>query len=73
MSVEYLLDTNVLIYHTKGSQVTEDFVGKLISEGTFNISILTKIEFLGWNRHTADGFEKCRCHFDLPPISSSRT
>lgn len=60
MSTEYLVDTNILIYHTKGSQVTEDFVSRLITEGAFNISILTKIEFLGWNRHTPEGFEKCR-------------
>lgn len=60
MSTEYLVDTNILIYHTKGSQVTEDFIGKLLSEGAFNISILTKIEFLGWSKHTPEGFEKCR-------------
>jgi predicted nucleic acid-binding protein len=24
-----------------------------------NISIITKIEFLGWNKHTPDGLEKC--------------
>lgn len=62
MSTEYLVDTNILIYHTKGSKVTEDFIGRLLSEGAFNISILTKIEFLGWNKHTSEGFEKCqRC------------
>jgi len=60
MSTEYLVDTNILIYHTKGSQVTEDFISKLLMEGAFNISILTKIEFLGWNRHPSEGFEKCR-------------
>lgn len=60
MSTEYLVDTNILIYHTKGSQVTEGFISKLLTEGAFNISILTKIEFLGWNRHTSEGFEKCR-------------
>lgn len=60
MSTEYLVDTNILIYHTKGSSVTEDFIDKLLNEGAFNISILTKIEFLGWNKHTSEGFEKCR-------------
>lgn len=25
-----------------------------------NISIITKIEFLGWNKHTPDGFQKCK-------------
>lgn len=57
---EYLIDTNILIYHTKGSHVTIDFIEKLIAQQSFNVSILTKIEFLGWNKHTAEGFEKCR-------------
>jgi toxin FitB len=56
---EYLIDTNVLIYHTKGSQVTIDFLANLVTQHTFNISILTKIEFLGWDKHTPEGFEKC--------------
>jgi len=56
---EYLIDTNILIYHTKGSQLTIDFITTLIAQHSFNISILTKIEFLGWNKHTPDGFERC--------------
>ena len=57
---EYLIDTNILIYHTKGSQNTVDFISRLISQRAFHISILTKIEFLGWDKHTPDGFERCR-------------
>lgn len=56
---EYLIDTNILIYHTKGSQHTVDFITDLINRHAFNISILTKIEFLGWDKHTPDGYEKC--------------
>lgn len=59
-TTEYLIDTNVLIYHTKGLQATIDFIGNLIPQHTLNISILTKIEFLGWDKHTPDGFEKCK-------------
>ncbi len=59
-TTEYLVDTNILIYHTKGSPLTIDFINNLISENSFNISILTKIEFLGWDKHTADGYEKCK-------------
>ncbi|MDP3013236.1 MAG: type II toxin-antitoxin system VapC family toxin [Candidatus Subteraquimicrobiales bacterium] len=55
-----LVDTNILIYHTKGLQHTVDFIGNLIARHAFNVSILTKIEFLGWDKHTPDGFEKCR-------------
>ncbi len=57
---EYLIDTNILIYHTKGSQIITDFIGHLIAQQAFNISILTKIEFLGWDKHSPEGFEKCQ-------------
>lgn len=59
-ATEYLVDTNILIYHTQGHPETVDFIRNLIGQQTFNISILTKIEFLGWNRHTPEGFEKCK-------------
>jgi len=57
---EYLIDTNILIYHTSGSQDTVNFISNLIARHSFNISILSKIEFLGWDQHTPDGFEKCK-------------
>jgi toxin FitB len=56
---DYLIDTNILIYHTKGSQNTIDFISHLITQRSFFISIITKIEFLGWDKHTPDGFQKC--------------
>ena len=43
---EYLIDTNILIYHIKGSQPATDLITNLIVQHSFNISILTKIEFL---------------------------
>lgn len=57
---EYLVDTNILIYHTKGSQITIDFLTDIITHHSFNISILTKIEFLGWHKHTPEGLKKCK-------------
>jgi len=59
-ATEYLIDTNLLIYHTKGSQISIEFFSDLVSQRSFNISILTKIEFLGWDKHTPDGFTKCQ-------------
>jgi len=59
-TTNYLIDTNILIYHTKGSQDTVDFISHLIAQRSFYISILTKIEFLGWHKHTPDGFQKCK-------------
>ena len=46
-TAEYLVDTNILIYHTNGSEVARDILTKLGDESSLNISILTKIEFLG--------------------------
>jgi toxin FitB len=58
-TTEYLIDTNILIYHTKGSQAVSNFIGDVVAQRAFNISILTKIEFLGWEKHTPEGFQKC--------------
>ena len=58
-TTEYLIDTNILIYHTKGSQAVSSFMSDVVAQRTFNISILTKIEFLGWEKHTPEGFQKC--------------
>jgi predicted nucleic acid-binding protein len=59
-ATDYLIDTNILVYHTKGSQLSVNFISNLIVQNSFNISILSKIEFLGWDKHTSDGFEKCK-------------
>jgi len=58
-TTEYLIDTNILIYHTKGSQAVSSFMSDVVAQRAFNISILTKIEFLGWEKHTPEGFQKC--------------
>ncbi len=61
MSVdEYLIDTNILIYHIGGSLITGNFISDLVANNSFNISVLSKIEFLGWDKHTPAGFEKCK-------------
>ena len=54
-----LVDTNILIYHTKGSQIATSFLAGLLVQQALHISILTKIEFLGWDKHTPEGLEKC--------------
>ena len=66
--MNYLLDTNILIYHTSGSQVTTGFIEDLTTQNALNISILTKIEFLGWDKHTPDGFEKCKALVEVANI-----
>lgn len=60
MASEYLLDTNILIYYTKGIEKAKNLIDSLTLQNSFNISILTKIEFLGWDKHTDGGYEKCK-------------
>lgn len=56
---EFLIDTNILIYHTAGVPQCVSFIEKTVREHSFAISIITKIEFLGWNKHTEEGFKNC--------------
>lgn len=56
MGTPCLIDTNILIYHLKGELPEPDFLEKLGSD-CFNMSVITKIEFLGWNRHTDEGYK----------------
>lgn len=57
--MNYLFDTNILIYYFNGS-LTDD-VKKNVSEmleHNFSISIISKMEFLGFNQFTAREREK---------------
>ena len=58
--MSFLVDTNKLIYHTAGSPVAKEFLAGLIVAKAFNISMITRIEFLGWHAQTPDGFDKCQ-------------
>ena len=48
----YLIDTNVVIYYFNG--LTEEEKLHEIITKSFNISIITKIEFLGWGEFLTD-------------------
>ena len=65
---EYLIDTNILIYHTKGLHAASRFIDEVIALQGFNISILTQIEFLGWEKHTVEGFRKCKRLIELANV-----
>lgn len=57
----YLLDTNILIYYFNNNipeYSFEDITN--ILKNDFNISIITKMEFLGFPRHTPVSFKKSR-------------
>jgi len=58
---KYLTDTNIIIYYFNGSLPTEIKEKiEMLFETSFNISIITKIEFLGWRKHTKDSFKKAK-------------
>jgi len=48
----YLIDTNIIIYYFNG--LTDDEAIHAILADSFRISIITKIEFLGWGQFAAD-------------------
>ncbi|WP_425422373.1 hypothetical protein [Phaeodactylibacter xiamenensis] len=50
MGKEFLLDTNTVIYFLNGSfpEPAMDFLEKMLNEKGSIISIVTKIELLGW-------------------------
>ncbi|QDA32317.1 type II toxin-antitoxin system VapC family toxin [Thermococcus indicus] len=56
-----MIDTNVLIYYLADA-IPEGELPKVeeILRKSFNVSIITKIEFLGWKGHTPEGFEKSK-------------
>lgn len=61
MDKEYLVDTNILIYYF-ADEIPKNELNMIekILKRSFNISVITKIEFLGWRKHTDDGFEMAR-------------
>lgn len=55
----YLVDTNILIYHFNGSipDTAKERLEQIFLE-QFNISVITKMEFLGFRRHTDESYHK---------------
>jgi hypothetical protein len=65
----YLLDTNILIYYWKGEiPVSEINRIEEILTHSFIISIITKIELLGWRKHTTDGLARARSFLECAEI-----
>lgn len=57
----YLIDTNIIIYHFNKSipDVSRPKLIKIFKE-SFNISVITKMEFLGFKNHTEKSFKKAK-------------
>ncbi len=65
----YLLDTNILIYYWKGDIPKGEMKHvEEILKHSFIISIITKIELLGWKKHTREGYEMARDFLDRAEI-----
>lgn len=59
--IRYLIDTNILIYHFADAIPGEEQDKiKSIFKKSFNMSIISKIEFLGWKKHTKRGFNEAK-------------
>lgn len=56
-----MIDSNILIYHF-ADEIPREEQDKIksIFKKSFNISIIAKIEFLGWRRHTESGFKEAK-------------
>lgn len=65
---KYLIDTNILIYHTTGLSQSKTFIEQVASESFLKISVITKIEFLGWDKHTEEGLVKCKKLVDMAQV-----
>lgn len=58
---KYLIDTNILIYYFADTIPQKEVaMVEEIFKTSFGISIITKIEFLGWGKHTKEGYEKAK-------------
>ncbi|WP_163329242.1 type II toxin-antitoxin system VapC family toxin [Desulfurobacterium thermolithotrophum] len=57
----YLFDTNILIYFLAG-KLPENVVEEIenILEQSFYISVITKLEILGWKGHTEETFKETK-------------
>ena len=79
MKNKYLIDTNIIIYYFNG--LTNDKFIHTVLEKSFNISIITKIEFLSWqklyNNHElskkAVEFMSNACVYDLDAVVADET
>lgn len=57
MGKRFLIDTNILIYYGNNqlSQKSADIIEVALLD-SFNISVITKLEYLGWRKHTEETY-----------------
>jgi predicted nucleic acid-binding protein len=64
-----VIDTNILIYYFNGdfSSETKKKIDGIL-ESSFKISVISKIEFLGWKKHTESSFKKAKQFLKLAKV-----
>jgi hypothetical protein len=67
--MKYLLDTNILIYYG-ADKIPDVEIAKIeeILEEDFNVSIITKIEFLGWQFADEEAFHQANSFIDIAHV-----
>jgi len=58
MEMSYLFDTNILVHYLNGSfpQTRLETIDRML-ETSFQVSVISKLELLGWKGHTAETLE----------------
>ena len=65
----YLIDTNILIYHFANQiPVSAQEMLDTILKQHFNISVITKIEFLGWREFNEKQLKKAKEFLDFATV-----
>ena len=69
MGKKFLIDTNIIIYYLKDElpEYSSEIIKEIFSD-SFNISIITKIEFLGWNGFSEEEFEQASSFINIADI-----
>lgn len=73
----YLVDTNILIYQLSGQLLptSRELLKDLLEENKAHISVITRIEVLGWRLHTAESqmlAQRLLQQFQEMPLARSR-
>jgi predicted nucleic acid-binding protein len=59
MGQRFLIDTNILVYYYEGliPAYTVQEIDEILRQ-SFNISVISKIEFLGWSKYNEEQYQK---------------
>jgi len=69
MGKKYLIDTNILIYVSRNTipESSNNFIKEVFNE-SFKISVITEIEYLGWNKLSSEDIDTATKFIDTSEI-----